>query len=80
MKEKFSYKRMNKETKATNEVSLIKAHFVRVGMTSPINIVRNPNLNKRRKLEPIPNYPFVLLFKSTMYTLSLMWSRWRRKP
>ena len=47
------------ETKTIDEVSLIKAYFISVGMKGPIIVIRDPNLDQRRKLEPIPN-PFLI--------------------
>ena len=31
--------------KTTDEVSLIKAYFISIGMTSPIIVIRDPNLD-----------------------------------
>lgn len=62
---------------STNEVRLIKAHFVSVGVISFIITVRDPNFYRRRELELIPNPLFVLLFKRTTYTLGLMRGRKR---
>lgn len=46
-------------------------------MTSPIIVIRPPNLNGRKELESAPYPPLIFLLKGTMYTLSLMQSRQR---
>lgn len=75
--ENLSSERINGETKSTNEVSFIKAHFVSVGVTSPIVNVGDPNFYRRRELEPIPNPLFILLPKKTTYILGFMRGRTR---
>ena len=54
--------------KSTDEVSLIKAHFVSVGVINLIVTIRDPNFCTRRELEPISNPFLVLLPKRTTYT------------
>ena len=74
MKEKLSNERKNGKTKTIDKVRLIEAHFVIVGRTSPIVTVRDPNPNRTRELESTPKSPLVFLFKSIVYSLSLIWS------
>ena len=59
MKEKLSDEGVSRKTKTTNEVSLIKAHFVRKGRASLIITTTNPNPNKGGKLESTPNSPII---------------------
>ena len=70
--EKLSNKGMDGKTQSAGEVSLIKAHFISIKVTSSIITVRDLNLYKRRKLDPIPNSLLVLLFKKKTYTPGLM--------
>ena len=65
MVEKLLKKDMDGEAKTTNEVSLIEAYFVNVRMASFIIVIRDPNLDQRRELKPIPNSPLVFPFQST---------------
>lgn len=51
--------------------------LISIRVTSSIMTVRDPNLYRRRKLDPIPNPLLVLLFKGKTYTPGLM-RGWRR--
>lgn len=75
---KLSNERMNGKMKAINRVSLIEAHFVKVGRIGLIVTVRDPNPSKRRELKSTPNSPLFFLFKSTTYSPTLIWSGWRK--
>jgi len=55
---------MNKKTEATDEVNLIEANFIRKIRDNSITSIRNPNFNRRRKLESIPNSRFIFLSES----------------
>ena len=70
--EKLSNKGMDGQMQSINEVSLIKARFISIRVTSSIITFRDPNLYRRRKLDPIPNPLLVLLFKGKTYTPGLM--------
>ena len=63
--------------KSADKVSLIKAHFVSIGETSPIVTIKDPNFCRKRELEPIPNHLLVLLPKRTTYTPGFMRGRKR---
>lgn len=68
---------MDRKTKPTDEVSLIKADFVNIRVTGPIITIRDLNFYKRGELEPIPNPLLVLLIKRTTYTPRFIRSRRR---
>lgn len=68
---------MDEKMQSTDEVSLIKAHFISIRVTSSIITIRDPNLYRRRKLEPIPYPLLVLFFKRITYTPGLMKGRRR---
>ena len=44
IRKKFPNKRVNRETKTTSEVVLVKTNFVSIGVTGPILVIRDPNL------------------------------------
>ena len=48
---------MNRETKATSKIGLVKTNLVSIRMTSSLFITCDPNLYKIRELKPIPD-PF----------------------
>ena len=65
MTEELPKEGMDGETKTTDKVSLVETHFISVRMASPIIAIKNPNLDRRRELKPIPNSPLVFLLQST---------------
>ena len=78
MIKKLPKERMDGKTKTTDEVNLVEAHFINIRMAGPIIVIRDPNLDQRRKLRPIPNPPLVFLLQSTTNTPSFVRSRWGR--
>ena len=62
---KFPNKGMNKETKATNKISLVKTNLISIRVTSPFFVTWNPNFHRIRELKPIPDSLLVLSTKGT---------------
>ena len=65
IRKKFPNEGMNKETKATSKIGLVKTNFIGVRVTSPLFITRDPNFYKIKELEPIPDSLLVFSHKGT---------------
>jgi len=62
---KFPNKGMNRETKATDKIGLVKTNLISIKVTSPFFVTRDPNFLRIRELKPIPDSLFVLSHKGT---------------
>ena len=56
---------MNRETKATSKIGLVKSNLIGIRVTSPLFITRDPNFHRVRELEPIPDSLLVFSHKGT---------------
>ena len=65
IRKKFPNKGMNRETKATSKISLVKTNLVNIRVIGSFFVTRDPNLYGIRDLKPIPNLLFVLSRKGT---------------
>ena len=74
---KFPNKGMNRETKATDKVDLVKTNFISVRVTSPLFVTRDPNFHRIRELKPIPDSLLVLSRKGTRDVPSFIGGRHR---
>ena len=65
IRKKFPNKGMNKETKATSKIGLVKTNLVSIRVTGSLFVIRDPNLYEIRELKPIPDLFFVLSREGT---------------
>ena len=65
IRKKFPNEGMNKKTKATGKIGLIKTNLIGVRVTSPLFVTRDPNFYKIKELEPIPDSLLVFSRKGT---------------
>ena len=64
-KKKVPNKGMNRETKATSKIGLVKTNLVNIRVTGSLFVTRDPNLYGIRELKPIPDLLFILSRKGT---------------
>ena len=72
IRKKFPNKGMNRETKATTKIGLVKTNLFSIKGTGPLFVTWDPNLYRIRKLKPIPNPLFVLSHEGTQNCLSFI--------
>ena len=65
VRKKFLNKGMNRETKATSKVGLVKTNLVSVLVTSPLFVTQDPNFYRIRELKPILDPLLILSYKGT---------------
>ena len=65
IRKKFPNEGINRETKATGKIGLVKANLVDVRVTSLLIVTRDPNFYKVRELEPIPDLLLIFSYKGT---------------
>ena len=62
---KFPNKGMNRKTKATNKIGLLKTNLISIRVTSPLFVTWDPNFHRIKESKPIPDLLFVLSGKGT---------------
>ena len=62
---KFPNKGMNRETKATVKISLVKTNLIGIGVISPFFVTQDPNFYKIRELKSIIDSLLILLGEGT---------------
>ena len=62
-RKKFPNKGMNKETKATDKIGLVKTNLISIRVTSPFFVTRDANFHRIRELKPIPDSLLILSLK-----------------
>ena len=63
---------MNKETKATDKIGLVKTNLISIKVTSPFFVTRDPNFHRIRELKPILDSLLILFSKGTRDVLSFI--------
>ena len=62
---KFPNNGMNRETKATDKIGLLKTNLISIRVTSPLFVTQDPNFHRIRELKPILDSLLVLFHKGT---------------
>ena len=63
---------MNKETKATDKIGLVKTNLISIRVTSPFFVTWDPNFHRIRELKPILDLLLILCSKGTQDVLSFI--------
>ena len=72
VRKKFSNEGMNRKTKATSKIGLIKTNLIGVRVTSPLFVTRDPNFYRVRELEPILDSLLIFSRKGTRDVLGFI--------
>ena len=72
VRKKFPNKGMNRETKATGKINLIKINFIGIRVTSSFFITQDPNFYRIRELKSIPDPLLILPYEGTRDSPSLI--------
>jgi len=65
IEKKFPNKGMNRETKATDKIGLVKTNLISVRVTNPPFVIWDSNIHRIRELKTIPDWLLVLSHKGT---------------
>ena len=75
IRKKLPHEGMNRETKATGKIGLVKTNLIGIRVTSPLFVMRDPNFYRIRELEPIPDSLLVFSCKGTQDVLGFIRGR-----